>query len=61
MLKDSAAATDHGLGNIRWYEENLGDVFALETSRWSDVDPAEKCESIRVFLETRLAYLNTVF
>lgn len=61
MLKDSAVATDHGLGNIRWYEENLGDVFALETSRWSDVDPAEKCESIRTFLETRLTYLNTVF
>ena len=61
MLEDQAIQSKKGIGNIRWYEENYGDVFALETSRWNEVNPEEKCESIRRFLQLRLDYLNTVF
>lgn len=60
MIQDEAEETEDGFKNISWYKENISYIQELETGRWKNVDPMEKCESIRAFLGLRLETISRI-
>ena len=52
MITGEAIETKSG-GNLRWYEERIGSFSVMETSRWRKMNPYNRCQSIREFLQIR--------
>ena len=53
MTDENLTITNSGVKNLRWYEENIGSLSVMETSRWRKMNPYNRCQSIREFLNIR--------
>jgi len=60
MASDESICTEAGTKNLRWYEQFMGDMSRLENSRWSKMNPYERCETIRQFLNIRKDTLSVL-
>ena len=59
MITREAIETKSG-GNLRWYEERIGSLSVMETSRWRKMNPYNRCQSIREFLQIRKDTLSVL-
>lgn len=59
MVTGEAIETKSG-GNLRWYEERIGSFSVMETSRWRKMNPYNRCQSIREFLQIRKDTLSVL-
>ena len=59
MITGEAIETKSG-GNLRWYEERIGSFSVMETSRWRKMNPYNRCQSIREFLQIRKDTLSVL-
>ncbi len=60
MILEEAIETEEGVKNLRWYEERIGSLSVMETSRWRKMNPYNRCQSIRDFLQIRKDALSVL-
>ncbi len=60
MILEEAVETEEGTKNLRWYEEQIGSLSVMETSRWRKMNPYNRCQSIREFLQIRKDALSVL-
>lgn len=61
MVADECVDTGNGFRNLSWYEEKCNDIYQLESRRWEQTDPLERCARNREFLKIRQEVLSKYF
>lgn len=60
MVDETPTGDEKTMKNIRWYEERIGNISDMESSRWWLVNPYERCGTIREFLNIRIETLSNL-
>lgn len=60
MVAEEPSNAEDSMKNISWYKESLVNIAAMERSRWWKMNPIERCEVIRDFLNTRVDALSVL-
>lgn len=60
MVAEEPSNDADSMKNISWYKEYLVNIAAMERSRWCKMNPIERCEVIRNFLNKRVETLSVL-
>ena len=60
MIDETVNVTKSGVSNLRWYEEHIASTSIMETSRWRKMNPYNRCQTIRDFLNIRKEALSVL-
>lgn len=60
MILKEPIETETGVKNLCWYEEQIGALSMMETSRHRKMNPYNRCQSIREFLQIRKDVLSVL-
>ena len=60
MIDETVNMTKSGVSNLRWYEEHIASASIMETSRWRKMNPYNRCQTIREFLNIRKEALSVL-
>ena len=58
MIAEESIVTESGMKNLRWYEEQMEQMSHLENSRWRKMNPQNRCQINREFLQLRKEILS---
>ena len=60
MIAEEPSGDSGEMKNISWLKESVVNISQMENSRWRKVNPYNRFDSIKEFLEIRLETLNVL-